>query len=80
MTIKEAIKNRISRLRISSWNSQAYFRIDLFEDSCGPWAHLFDVPIPNQVYPIDILLFDIDPCGSNGWEEFKGTVHVDDKG
>ena len=43
MTIKEALQNRIPRVRLPVWNEKAYLRLPLTENNMfGPWAELYD--------------------------------------
>lgn len=44
MTLQEAIKQRIPRVRNAIWhNPNAYIRLPLFKDgTSGPWAELYD--------------------------------------
>lgn len=43
MTLSEATKAGITRLRMPIWaNPRAYGRIDILDGFMGPWFHLFD--------------------------------------
>lgn len=51
MTIREALKARIPRVRQSQWaNPNAYLRLPLFKDGLhGPWTELYDDGVQQDV-------------------------------
>jgi hypothetical protein len=76
MTIREALKQRIPRVRQPAWNSDAYLRLPLFKNGThGPWAGLYDpagqlaikVPIGSQ------KLLTLDMLDDAGYEKYEGV-------
>jgi len=67
MTIKEAIKNNISKLRKPWWNPTAHIELYLAGNGfAGPWMKLHDCGIVQ-----DVLFIQMD-TGQADWEEYKG--------
>jgi len=65
MTLNEAARNGIARVRKEVWISPTgYLKIDLFPEGngYGPWAHLYDRGVQEvlgESTPQDILSFQI---------------------
>lgn len=75
MTLNEAVKRGISRLRIAKWrNPHAYMKIDLIGNTRGPWGRLYDrktQEIIEEPTPQSWFLLGED---SDEWEEYKGPL------
>jgi len=68
MTIREALKKRIKKVRLPIWNSAAYLKLPLLPNGMhGPWATLYDISAPEEGIPI--LIFSI--IDDYGYEEIK---------
>jgi hypothetical protein len=83
MTITDAMKANLVRIRQPQWNDRAYFRLTVLEDQpdgkrmYGPWGVLFD-PITEEacnIPPQQVLAID-HPCDEQDkpWEEYTGAV------
>ncbi len=76
MTIREAIDQRVPRVRIAYWNKEAYLRLPLLENSMhGPWCQLID-PASQAVVGYDQILVTqlINDCCSE-YEPYLGPKH-----
>lgn len=74
ISLNEAVKNGISRLRRPEWaNREDYIEIDLLGDGLhGPWVHLYS-PMNEDIHgtnPVDLMCtgFDWDEVGYEIWE------------
>lgn len=56
MNIKQALDNRIPRVRALNWGDKTYIRLPLTEKSYGPWAEVFDLSIPPEGKPERVLV------------------------
>lgn len=72
MTINEAIKNNINKIRKPYWvNKNEYIKLDILENGIyGPWAHFYSsnnnsIGLTN---PVNILWLQ---DNSKDWEEYK---------
>jgi hypothetical protein len=84
VTIEEAVKANIPRVRLPSWpNENAYMLLDLRSGSRGPWLHLFDrleqtktgVATPQSILVVSNLHY---LAHDNRWEEYKGPLDIED--
>lgn len=79
MTLKEALEQRIPRIRSPKWKDDTYIRLPLLPDKThGPWAELYsrfeqmalDIPVGSQKIGMWTLLEDT----SDEWERYEGPV------
>ena len=78
MTLKEALKNRIPRVRLPHWaNPDSYLRLPLLSGGyVGPWAELYDdcgqsaldIPVGSQRI---LVVHDSD----GRWERYDCAAH-----
>lgn len=75
MTLNEAAKNGINRVRRSMWaNPKAYARIDLVSGGMGPWLHLYDRSSQEVIgEPTPQTVLNIGDA-SDDYEEYKGEI------
>ena len=64
MTIENAIKSGVEKIRKPFWNKQAYLKLNLAN---GPWIELHDPCIQKKEGPEQILLFYADDK-KDDWE------------
>jgi len=78
MTINEAIQKRIARLHLPMWaNPQAYILLHLVgNDSCGPWAKLFDRPFQEETPEQFLCIGD----NRDDFVPYDGPLDRDDTG
>lgn len=64
MTITEAAKAGIAKLRYHTWDEHTHARLDIFDNGMhGPW-----VTIVGGITETKVLIFDLP---QDGWEEAK---------
>jgi hypothetical protein len=71
MTIDEAVKKGINKIKKSNWvNKNDYLLLDIVDGVYGPWGHLYSSnnELIGNEDPVNILLLN---DNSNDWEEFK---------
>ena len=78
MTLREAIANKVGRVRDPNWNPQAYFKLEYDENGhLLPWATLVD-PIGQRALGIEVgsqkecLLLKLPEWGNDTVEEYTG--------
>lgn len=80
MTINEAIKANIARVRLPIWNATAYLKIHLVKGGLGPWVELWDRPIQEIIpAPTPQTLPAWDLGEESRWEESTGERDSEDK-
>ena len=82
MTIKDAIKCKISRVKKNYWAfSDSYVKLDFYEDGmCGPWASLYsrtEQTLIKEPTPQKFLLIFGDT--ESDWEEYLGEIDPDEE-
>ena len=76
MTLREALSQRIPRVRMRQWNDAAYIRLPLLPGGYhGPWAFLFECD--NRLAAI--LLFSDELMSEDDYEPFTGQAHPTEK-
>jgi hypothetical protein len=83
MTIKEALKLRVPRIRKPNWAFENdYLRLPLFPDGMvGPWAELYAPVTQAEILHIEIgsqkiPMFGLDDDKEDDWEPYTGTPHA----
>ncbi|MBU1173501.1 MAG: hypothetical protein KKD44_28370 [Proteobacteria bacterium] len=64
ISINEATKNGIDRLRLPVWSmAEDHIKIDIIDKKPGPWVHLFSPANTwcNGRDPVNILITEMDP-------------------
>ena len=78
ISINEAVKKNIDRVRLPIWaNLLDHFKIDIVHERLGPWLHLYS-PFNkecNGCDPVDIFLFDwIEDLEAKEFEIYEGPL------
>jgi len=69
MTIKEALKLGIKKVRLPRWEERAYLELPILKSGgFGPWAIIYDSATPEG---LPILIFDLLKEERKDFEEFK---------
>ncbi len=80
MTIRDALAQRVPRVRQSNWvNPAAYLRLPLLADGAGPWAELYDDEIQVDVLRIRpgsqrVLCALRDTLDQDGYDIYAGPM------
>ena len=74
MTLSQAAKLGISRIRLQMWGENTYSRIDLIGEFHGPWMHLYDrtcQSVLGSPTPQTVLCAN---DTADGYEEYHGEL------
>jgi hypothetical protein len=80
MTLTEAAKRGIARLRRPHWSFQnAYVRQDLIDGMVGPWLHLFS-PDEQRIIGVDTpqTILRLGEIDTDDFEEYTGPLAPQD--
>ena len=78
MNLQQAVVKGIVRLRRPEWAAGVYVKIDLCDDSMGPWVHLYDRCSQQAIgtkTPEDVIWLS---CNEDDYEEYEGELDRED--
>jgi hypothetical protein len=82
MTIKEAVENKIYRLRRPMWPESAYIKLAPVDEYIGPWAYLYDRQTQSAIgepTPQTVLVIGAAHEYCNDFEPYTGLLDESDK-
>jgi len=83
MTIREALDNKVARIRQPHWIEEAYLKLDLLEGGFhGPWGHLYsrgEQQVIGEPTPQNFLVICMNQNGENDFERYTGELDEEDK-